>query len=433
QFNSFPLTRQYLVDALLVEVVSRDYERSRRFPSAFVAAWTRDGILSNEVWRRARKEDDFAAYEPHLAKMVGYARQAADYYGFEAHPYDALLEGYEPGLRTEDVERVFAVLREEQVALVRAIAAKEEPRTDFLRREYPIEKQGEFGLNVARAFGYDLRRGRLDVAPHPFMTSFGRDDVRITTRYDEHDPGQAFFSIWHETGHALYEQNVSPDLARTPLARGCSNVFHESQSRLWENVVGRSRPFWERHYPDLQKEFSKPLKDVSADEFYRAVNRVRPSLIRVEADEVTYNLHVMLRFDLERALMEGSLKAADLPEAWGEKMREYLGIAPPDDRDGVMQDIHWSDGAFGYFPTYALGNVMAAQIFESAKAAHPEIESEIGQGRFDTLLGWLTENIYRHGRKFWPQDLALRVNGAPLDARPYVTYLKRKYSEVYGL
>jgi carboxypeptidase Taq len=333
----------------------------------------------------------------------------------------------------EEVQRVFGILRTEQVALAKAIAAKPKPRADFLFRDYPEALQGEFGLKVSEAFGYDLKRGRLDVAPHPFETSFGRDDVRITTRYNRNDLKQALFAIWHETGHALYEQNISPTLARTPLSGGVSNVFHESQSRLWENVVSRSRPFWVYYFPSLQQTFPDALSDVTAEEFYRAINTVEPSLIRVEADEVTYNLHIMIRFDLEVALIEGSAQVSELPGLWAAKMQEYLGITPPDDRDGVMQDIHWSGASFGYFPTYALGNVMGAQIFESALKAHPEIEKEIGEGKFSKLKNWLTENVYKKGKKFTPKDLAIQVNGEPMDARPYIAYLKRKYGELYGL
>jgi len=306
-------------------------------------------------------------------------------------------------------------------------------RTDFLHRDYPPETQGRFGLRVAADFGYDLQRGRLDLAPHPFATSFGRDDVRITTRYDRTYLPEGIFAIFHETGHALYEQNVAPALARTPLARGCSNVWHESQSRLWENIVGRSRPFWLRYFPLLQQHFPEQLGDVTADEFYAAVNRVTPSLIRTEADEVTYNLHIMLRFELELGLMEGAVRPAELPELWNSKMQEYLGITPPDDRDGVMQDIHWSQGSFGYFPTYALGNVMAAQVWEAVEKAHPDLEDQIGHGEFGMLLGWLREHIYQHGRKFLPKELAVRATGRPLEVGPYLAYLKRKFGVLYGL
>lgn len=420
-------------DACLVRCVRRDYEKQKKLPDAFVAAWTEDGILSNEVWRVARGNNDYAAYKPYLAKMVDYARQQADYYGYENDPYDALLDDYEPGMKTADVVRVFEVLRREQVPLVKAISEKPKPRTDFLTREYPEEGQGAFALKVVTAFGYDLHRGRLDVAPHPFETSFGPGDVRITTRYDRHFPQQAIFAIFHEAGHGMYEQNIAPSLSRTPLASGVSCMFHESQSRLWENVVGRSRGLWQRFFPDLKATFPDALADVTANDFYRAVNKVEADLIRVEADEVTYNMHIMLRFDLERDMLNGTLTVVDLPEAWNAKMQEYLGIVPRDDRDGVMQDTHWSTGSIGYFPTYALGNVLAAQIFHSAVQAHPQIPSEIAEGRFDTMLGWLRDNVYRHGRKFMPSDLAVKVNGEPLNAAPYIAYLKIKYGALYGL
>jgi len=420
-------------EACLVRIVRRDYEKSRKLPDDFVAAQMRDSILSNEVWRHARGVNDFAAFLPHLEKMVDYARRQADFYGYEAHPYDALLDDYEPELTRDEVRRVFDVLRAEQVPLVKALASRPQPRTDFLHRECPEEQQGEFGLRVVADYGYDLGRGRLDVAPHPFATSFGRDDVRITTRYDRRFPQQAIFGIFHEAGHALYEQNISPSLARTPLSDGASMVFHESQSRLWENIVGRSRALWEHYFPLFQQLLPDAFADVTAEEFYRAINRVEPSLIRVEADEATYNLHIMLRFDLETALVAGELAAADLPETWRAGMQEYFGIVPPDDRDGVMQDTHWSSGSFGYFPTYALGNVMSAQIYDTAVEAHPEIPEQIGQGQFDLLRGWLVEHLYQHGRKFLPRELALRVTGRPLDARPYVAYLKGKFGELYGV
>jgi carboxypeptidase Taq len=420
-------------DRCLIRVARRDYERARKLPTDFVAAWTRDGALSAEVWRKARKANDYAAFQPHLAKMAEYARKAADYYGYEKHAYDALLDGFEQGLTVEQVQSVFSVLRTEQVALAKAIAEKPKPRADFLHRDYLEALQEKFGLQVSEAFGYDLERGRLDIAPHPFETSFGRNDVRITTRYKRDDVKQSLFAIWHETGHALYEQNISPSLARTPLSGGVSNVFHESQSRLWENVVARSRPFWQHYFPLIQQTFPDALSDVTAEEFYRAINTVEPSLIRVEADEVTYNLHIMLRFDLELALIEGSANVSELPELWAAKMQEYLGVTPPDDRDGVMQDVHWSGGSFGYFPTYALGNVMGAQIFETALKAQPDIEAEIGQGQFSKLKEWLTDNIYKKGRKFTPQELVIQVNGQPMDARPYIAYLKRKYQDLYDL
>jgi carboxypeptidase Taq len=417
----------------LVARVRRDYERRRRLPDRFVADRTRDATISVQVWEAARPANDFAAFRPHLEKMVDYARQEADYLGYTDHPYDALLDDYEPGMTTADVQRIFDQLRLAQVALAQQIAARPRPRGDFLRRDYPEAAQAEFGLRVAADFGYDLRRGRLDVTVHPFASGFHRDDVRITSRYDRSFLPQAIFAIFHETGHALYEQNVSPTLARTPLAHGCSSAFHESQSRLWENLVGRSRAFWERYFPLLQATFPESLRDVNAEEFSRAVNCVEPTLIRVEADEVTYNLHIILRFELELELVTGELRPADLPEAWAAKMQALLGIKPPDDRDGVIQDTHWSTGSIGYFPTYALGNVLGAQIFATLRQAHPDLEAQIAAGDFTPLLRELTDRIYQHGRKFLPAELALRVNGRPLDPGPYLEYLNRKFGELYGV
>lgn len=420
-------------DRCLVRITRRDYERARKLPAEFVAAWTRDGILSNEAWRTARPANDFAAFRPFLEAQVDYARRAADYYGYAEHPYDALLEGFEPGLTTAEVRRVFEVMRPAQVELVRRIAERPAPQADFLTREVPETAQEAFGMRVAADFGYDTQRGRVDVAPHPFETSFGRDDVRITTRYDRRFFPQALFAIFHETGHALYEQNVAPELARTPLSSGCSNVFHESQSRLWENLVARSPAFWRHYFPLLKETLGGVLDDVDCGALVRAINRVEPSLIRVEADEVTYNLHIILRFELELALVSGQLAVADLPAAWNERMEEYLGVRPPDDRDGAMQDTHWSTGSLGYFPTYALGNVMGAQIFASLGRDLPDVEGLIEAGDFPPLLAWLSDRVYRHGRKYLPAELALKVNGAPLDPQPYLEYLRGKFGDLYGV
>jgi carboxypeptidase Taq len=420
-------------EACLVRMTRRDYEKSRKLPDEFVAAWSRDAILSNEVWRHARGANDFAAFQPHLEKMLDYARRQADYYGYEQHPYDALLDDYEPELKTEEVRVIFTELRARQVPLVQKLAAQDAPRDDFLNRDYAPEKQGQVGMNIVQKFGYDVDRGRLDIAPHPFCTNFGRNDVRITTRYRNDQPAQAIFGIFHEAGHALYEQNTAPSLSRTPLASGASMVFHESQSRLWENVVGRSLALWQHFWPQMQEAFPENLGDVSPEEWHRAINRVSPSLIRVEADEVTYNLHIMLRFELEVALVARELEVKDLPEAWRAKMQEFFDVVPSDDKDGVMQDTHWSSGSFGYFPTYALGNLMASQIWDTATGAHPEIDGEIAGGEFGTLKNWLTENLYQHGRKFLPPELALRVTGQPLQAAPYLRYLSGKYENLYGI
>lgn len=421
-------------EAALIRMTRRDLDRALKLPAEFVAERARAAALSVEVWRRARPANDFLLFRPHLEQMVNFARRTADYLGYEGHPYNALLDQYEPMMTVRDVALLFNRLREVIVPLVRVIADRGQVvDATFLTREYDEAKQEAFGRAVAEAFGYDFTRGRLDRAPHPFASGSSRDDVRITTRYNRRFLPSAIFGIFHETGHALYGQGVSPSLERTGLSGGASNGIHESQSRMWENLVGRSRHFWKHQLPHLRRLFPEQLDGVDAETFFRAINQVQPGLIRVESDEVTYNLHIYLRFELEQALVEGSIKVGDLPEAWNGKMREYLGVVPPNDADGVMQDIHWASGSIGYFPTYTLGNVASAQLIEAARRAHPGLDDEIGRGEFATLLGWLREHVHRHGRKFFPQDLLRRVTGSGLVPEPYLRYLTGKFGEIYGV
>lgn len=420
-------------EAGLVRMTRRDFDIASKLPAEFVADRARARSLSTEVWREARPHNDFAGYRPWLERMVDYARRTADYLGYTEHPYDALLDLYEPHMKTREVDALFARLREVTVPLVNAIVERG-PVVDagFLALEYDREGQRTFGLMVAKAFGYDFTRGRLDESPHPFASGFNTGDVRITTRYFPNYLPAAIFGIFHEAGHAMYEQGVSPAFERTPLARGASLGVHESQSRLWENLVGRSQPFWEHFLPKLQEQFPEQLSRIDVDAFYKAVNFVQPSPIRVEADEVTYNLHIMLRFELEKQLLEGKLAAEDLPEAWNDKTEEYLGLTAPNDADGVMQDIHWAGGSIGYFPTYTLGNLISVQLFEAALRAHPGLTDEFRQGRFSTLLSWLHEHVHRHGRKFFPRELIRRATGQDLAPEPYLRYLERKFGAIYG-
>jgi carboxypeptidase Taq len=421
-------------DAALVRVTRRDFDRLTKLPPEFVAERAREASLSTEVWKDARKRNDFAAFRPSLEKMVDFARRTADYLGYSDHIYDALLDLYEPDMKAREVDAVFARLREVTVPFVQAIVTRGRAVDDsILHRDYPEDQQGAFGLAVAQAFGYDLARGRLDVSAHPFASGFNTSDVRITTRYNRRDLAEAVFGIFHEAGHALYEQGVAPELNRTLLARGASLGLHESQSRMWENIVGRSRPFWEHYLPPLAERFPEQLRGVDVETFYRAVNKVEPSLIRTSADEVTYNLHIMLRFDLEKSLLTGAVKVADLPAEWQARMEAYLGVIPPTDADGVMQDIHWSGGSLGYFPTYTLGNVISVQLYEAACRADPTIPEEIGGGRFAALLGWLRQNVHRHGRKFLPREILQRATGTALTPEPYLRYLQRKFEEIYGV
>jgi carboxypeptidase Taq len=349
------------------------------------------------------------------------------------HIYDPLLDDFEPGMKTREVQAIFDVVRPQQVALVKAIAAQPPVDDSFLHLAYDEKKQWDFGVEVITAFGYDWSRGRQDKSPHPFTQSFNIDDVRITTRFSSNFLNPALFGTMHEAGHALYELGVDHALGRTPLAGGASLAVHESQSRMWENLVGRSLPFWEHFYPRLQQVFPEQLGGVGLMQFYRGVNKVQPSLIRVEADEATYNLHIMLRLEIEIGLIEGTLLVKDLPEIWNSRMQEYLGVTPPNDAVGVMQDVHWSSGLVGYFSTYALGNLVSAQLWEKIQADIPDLSEQIRRGEFATLLGWLREKVHCYGSRYEPQDLVQRVTGSKIDPAPYLRYLTKKYSEIYGL
>jgi carboxypeptidase Taq len=336
-------------------------------------------------------------------------------------------------MKTSDVQAIFADLRAEQTALIQEIAARPEVEDAFLHQPYDEQKQWDFGVEVITRFGYDWNHGRQDRSAHPFTNSSSVDDVRITTRIFPDYLNAGLFATMHESGHALYNQGFDPKLSRTPLAGGASMAIHESQSRMWENLVGRSLPFWEFYYPNLQKTFPAQLGGVSLENFYRAINKVQPSLIRVEADEATYNLHIMLRLELEIALLDGSLEVKDLPEAWNSRMQQYLGISPPTNADGVLQDVHWSSGLFGYFATYALGNLVSAQLWECILQDHPDMPDLVRGGEFNALLRWLREKVHQHGAKFEPQELVEKVTGSKIDAAPYLRYLRNKFGSIYGL
>ena len=385
------------------------------------------------AWENAREKDDFEIFRPRLEKLVEMRREYVTFFKPYDHVYDVLLDHFEAGMKTVDVKNIFDALRPQQVALLKEIAAK--PAIDDAFMHVPYEEQGQwdFGVDVITRFGFDWNHGRQDKSVHPFTTSFGVGDVRITTRFDPERAASALFSTMHEAGHAMYEQGIARSLYRTPLADGASMAIHESQSRMWENLVGRSNAFWKFFYPKLQQKFPQQLKDVSLQQYYRGINKVEPSLIRVEADEATYNLHIMLRLELEIALMEGSIQVVDLPALWNQKMADYLGVVPTNNREGVLQDVHWSGGMFGYFPTYALGNLVSAQLWEKINESIPNLEDQISQGKFDELLEWLRTNIHQHGAKFEPQVLLKKVTGSGITPEPYMRYLRDKYSEIYNL
>lgn len=420
-------------EACFIRQVKRQHDKAVKVPAEHVAEYARVTTLAQESWVRARSEDNFEMFQPHLEKIVAMRQEYAGFFKPYDHVYDPLLDDFEPGLKTAEVKEIFHQLRPQQVELIKAIAERPQVRDDFLHLKYADQKQWDFGVEVITRFGYDWEAGRQDRSAHPFTSGAGIGDVRITTRVIEDMMTSAMFSTMHESGHAMYDQGIDPALARTVLATGASLAVHESQSRMWENLVGRSRPFWTFFYPRLQEYYPEQLGNVDMETFYKAINKVEPSFIRVEADEATYNMHVMLRLEIEIALMEGKLMVKDLPEAWNERMRNYLGITPPNNRQGVLQDVHWSFGMVGYFPTYALGNLISVQLWQVIRKDIPDLDAQIEKGDFSRLLDWLRKNVHHHGAKFEPQALVQRVTGSKIDPQPYMNYLREKYSDVYGL
>lgn len=420
-------------DARLIKVTAREYEKRTKVPPEMVAEFAQLTTAAHQVWERARAESNFAKFQPYLEKIVDWRRRYARLFSPYDHIYDPLLDDFEPGVKTADVKAILDTLRPQQVVLIQAIAECPQVDDSPLHQPFDERKQWDFGVEVITKFGYDWNRGRQDKAAHPFTTGFGHGDVRITTRLLPNYIGSALFSTMHEAGHALYGLGIDHSLAHTPLDTGASLAIHESQSRMWENLVGRSRPFWEHFYPRLQEIFPSQLGGVDLDAFYKGINKVEPSLIRVEADEATYNLHIMMRLELEIDLMEGHLEVQDLPDAWNNCMEEYLGIVPPNDAQGVLQDVHWSGGAIGYFSTYALGNLISVQLWERINNDIPDLPDQIRRGEFSSLLGWLREKIHRHGSKFEPQEFVQRITGSKIDPAAYMRYLNKKYGEIYGI
>ena len=421
-------------EASLVRVTRRDYEQERKLSPELVSEAARASSAARPVWEQARREADFKIFAPALEKNVELNRQIADAIGYQDRRYDALLDRYEPGLTTGELETIFAELKKAIVPLVADIARHTDEVDDrVLYLGYDPAAQVRYALDLVTKLGYDLERGRQDISTHPFSTSFGPGDVRITTRVSRDFFNECLFGSIHESGHAMYNQGIGDDIDRTPLWAGASPGVHESQSRLWENLVGRSPAFWKHFFPSLRSTFPDQLRGVDDEAFFRAVNRSYPSLIRVEADEVTYNLHVLLRFELENEMLEGKLKVKDLPEAWNSRVKSYLGIDVPNDREGVLQDIHWSYVGFGVFPGYTLGNLISAQLMEKIRADIPDLDAQIEAGQFAALLGWLRKNVHRHGRKFTPNELLERATGKPLEAGPWIAYVQKKFGALYGI
>ncbi len=410
------------------------YQKSKSIPADLFQEYSVLTAQTNDAWEEARENNDFDHFLPFLEKIVEFKRKFAEIYGYEDHPYDALLDEFEPGLTVKVLDPLFAKLRESSVKLLERIRENGMPTNkEIFEQTFDVEKQKEFNRFILPIIGFDMEAGRLDQTVHPFAQTITIGDVRLTTRYLKENVRSALFGTIHEAGHGMYEQHINPDFEESILQSGSSFGIHESQSRFLENMVGRSKDFWTYFYPKLQEYFPKQLENVTLDEFYRAVNTVEPSFIRVEADELTYNLHIMLRYEIEKALIGGEIEAKDLPAVWNQKMQDYLGITPSTDTEGVLQDVHWSFGGIGYFPSYSLGNLYAAQILRKIQQDMTEFYSHIENGRFDLIQAWLKDHIHQYGKLYTPNELIVRITGEELNADYLVEYLEKKYAEVYQL
>lgn len=422
-------------EASLIRVTRVDYEKARKVPTELRGEMTRVASLARTAWAGARAASDFGAFLPLLRQTLDLKKRYIDCFQPVGDPYDVLLDDYERGMPTSEVRTLFASLKDAIVPLIAAVAERRDSVDDScLHGQFPIEQQRAFCLSILGRFGYTEREWRFDPTTHPFATNTSLGDIRLTTRYYEDYLAPSLFGSMHECGHGLYEHGVSPTLERTPLCRGVSLGIHESQSRLWENLVGRSRAAWTCFYPELQQAFPSQFAGVTLESFYRAINKVQPGLIRVEADELTYGLHVVLRFELEQEMVSGAIRLEDLPEAWDTRMKSYLGIDVPDAARGVLQDVHWSLGYIGYFPTYAIGSIVSAQIWERAVQTLPDLSEQFARGEFQPLREWLREHVHQHGRKFTPKETLKRAAGTDtIEVGPYVSYLTKKFSEIYAL
>jgi carboxypeptidase Taq len=420
-------------EASLLRVTRREYAKAKQVPSNLRAELTRAGAIALAAWVEAREKSDYSIFLPYLRRNIELQREYVACFPKAEDDYDVLLDDFDEGMKTTEVRAVFDELKTELIPLIAEIAERADAvDNSCLSGHFPVDKQRAFALEVLEQLGYDLESWRLDPTVHPFAMSAATTDIRLTTRYDENDMNSLMAAI-HEFGHGFYEAGIDPRLERTPLSQVTSMSLHESQSRMWENLVGRSLPFWKHFYPRLQATYPEQFNGVELDEFYRAINKVEPSLIRIEADEATYNLHIILRFELEQEILDGSLDLADLPEAWNARMTEYLGVDVPDDAHGVLQDVHWSGGAIGYFPTYSLGNVISVQLWDQVRAAIPDLDQQFERGEFGELSSWLRENLHRNGRKFTSKETLERIVGGGIDSGPYLRYLKDKLGGIYGI
>ncbi len=416
-----------------VRLSVEDYERNKKLPASFVDELSRLTSESFNAWVTARRQNDFGVFQPLLTKMIALKRKQADLYGYKAHPYDALLDEYEKGATVAMLDPIFKGVREQLPPLLDKIRSAQQVSNDCFHRHFPKQQQWDFSIDVLKGMGFDLEAGRQDYSEHPFTTSFSPTDVRLTTRVDENNYASLLWSCIHEGGHGLYEQGLPENQYGLPLGAAASLGIHESQSRFWENCVGRSLDYWKHYYPILQNYFPAQLSDVSVEDFFKASNRVEPSFIRTEADELTYHFHVMIRYEIEKALIEGSLDPKDLREQWNLLYNRYLGITPKDDKTGVLQDVHWSHGMFGYFPTYSLGSFYAAQFFGQISKDIPELTEKIQKGELQPILHWLRGKVHQYGRRYTSEELCERITGSRLDTNQFMDYARKKFGQVYGI
>ncbi|KUO71124.1 MAG: peptidase M32 [Clostridia bacterium BRH_c25] len=418
----------------VVKECRKEFDKYRKIPADKYKEYV---ILTSEaesVWEDAKNSNDFELFRPYLERIVAFNREFIELWGYKGNKYNTLLDFYEPGMTVDKLDMIFDELRRRIVPLAAKIKeSPDRPEDDILKQYFDTAKQEEFCLYILDKMGYDFEAGRLDESEHPFTTGINPGDVRITTHYYSNDFSSALMSSLHEGGHALYEQNISVELNGTPLCTGASMGIHESQSRFWENIIGRSRGFWEQYYKELLKVFPEQLKDMNPDKFYRAINKVEPSFIRVEADEVTYNLHVMIRYEIEKALINKEIEVSDLPEVWNGKMKEYLGIVPPNDTKGVLQDVHWAGGSFGYFPSYTLGNIYSAQFYNTAKKEIKDFDALVEKGELIKIKEWLSEKIYKYGKLLEPAEILKEVTGEEINPKYLSDYLENKYKVIYKL
>lgn len=427
-------------DALLQEKEKRNIKESlkkfnenKKYSTAFVQLLSNTISQTFQAWKKAKTENNFSIYAPHLEKLIKLKQEECELLGYTAHPYDALLNQYEPGTNTADLELLFANVRSQLVPFIKQIASKPQLEDGFMFKHYDNEKQWNFGISLLKQMGYDFEAGRQDKSLHPFNTNFSAQDVRVTTRINEQDLNEMIWSCIHEGGHALYEQGLPTEEYGLPSSEYVSLGVHESQSRLWENNVGRSLSYWKNNYPTLQHLFAENLKDVPVEDFYKAMNIVKPSLIRTAADELTYHTHILIRFEIEKALIEGSLAVKELPHYWNDKYKNYLGVTVPTDEQGVLQDIHWSHGSFGYFPTYSIGSFYAAQFYAQAKKEIQHLELEVEKGNMLLLLNWLRAKIHIHGKYYTAEELCISITGEKLNFKHFMDYAKTKYTPLYNL